>query len=128
VSVDSAESGSESKRDKDGYKENLPPRRKPKKVVSAPNSSEFTMIGPDAKQRELEKMGKSRSTPVTPNKFGLGTREGNFTPTPRGHRLGPIRDLGSPYRTTPVSSQKQRKEMRRLLEDEADEVGGDGDC
>jgi len=127
ASIRSVELVSESKQ---GCKENLPPRRKAKKAATAPNSSELIKTGllsPDSKQRDVERMGKSRSTPVTPNRRSLRPREGNITPTPRGYGSGFARDLASPYRTTPASIQNERKMMRRLLEDEADKAGGDDD-
>jgi hypothetical protein len=83
------------------------------------------LLSSGGKQKEIEKMGKSRSTPVTPKKLSPGEREGIITPTPRRHGPGFMRDLASPSHTMPASSQKERKERRRMLEDEVDEAGGD---
>ena len=124
ASPGSTDSGVEMKRDKEGSKENLPPRRKTKKAVTTPDSVELTkgVLSLDAKQRVIEKAGKSRSTPATPKKPGLGEQELIVTPTPRRH--GPrLRDLASPYRTMPASRQKERKERRMALEDEVDDNG-----
>ena len=65
-SLDSADSvGADLKQEKEGCKENLPPKRKAKKVTTAPTSSESFRAGPPSPCGKVEKMGKSRSTPVT---------------------------------------------------------------
>lgn len=130
ASVGSIELAGELKRDKEACKENLPARRKARKSVTAPNSSDLIKAGllsPVTKQKEVERIGKSQSTPVTPNKLGLSEREGTITPTPQRHVPGLMRDRASPYRTMPTFSLKDMMERRRMLEDEADDAGVEDD-
>ncbi|KIM91146.1 hypothetical protein PILCRDRAFT_811644 [Piloderma croceum F 1598] len=131
ASVSSVEPLAELKRDKEACKENLAPRRKAKKAATAPDSSELTKAGllsTVARQMEIERVGKSQSTPVTPSKLSLRERESTITPTPQ--RYGPafMRDLATPYRMTPASNQKERKERRKMLEDEVDDAGVEEDA
>lgn len=127
--ADSSELYSEIKRDKEGCKENLAPRRKAKKAVTAPDGSELTIAGllsPAGKQREVERIGKSRSTPATPKNVKVGEQQ-TVTPMPRRHGPALLRDLDSPSRVVPNITQKERRERRRMLEDEIDEIEGDED-
>jgi hypothetical protein len=127
ASVDWADFGTDLKRDKEGCKENVPPRRKAKKAATAPNSSELTKAGllsPGGKQREVERIWKAKSTPATPKKLSVGGWDGTVTPTPRRYGPGLVHDLTSPSRTTPVNL-NERRERRRMLEEEVDEAGGD---
>lgn len=125
-SVDSTDSGSETKRDKEGTKENLPPRRRAKKAATAPSPSELTKVGllsPAGKAKLLDKLGKSTSTPGTPKRLSLSQAESHLSPTPRRYTNPSMYDLASPSRST--STPKERLQRRRLMEDEADETGGD---
>jgi hypothetical protein len=121
----------ELKRDKEACKENLAPRRKAKKAATAPDSSELTKAGllsTVAKEMEIGRVGKSQSTPVTPSRLSLREREGTITPTPQRHGPAFMRDLATPYRMTPASNQKERKDRRRMLEDEANYAGVEEDA
>ncbi|KZP07754.1 hypothetical protein FIBSPDRAFT_875192 [Athelia psychrophila] len=120
VSVEPLDMGSEPKRDKECCKENVAPRRRAKKAVTAPEAAELTrsgLLSPLGKQKEAERTGKAKSTPGTPNKTSTADRMASMTPTPR--RKGPA--------ATAVATPQERRQARRMLEDEADEVGGDED-
>lgn len=121
TSTDSTDSGTESMEDRDECKENIPPRRKVKKAMTAPTSSELiktALLSPEGKKRVIDKEGRFNSTPATPKKARVSLREDATSPTPR--RPG-IHDLLSPALSAVESSKKERMERRRMLEDEVDE-------
>ena len=102
--------------EKDGQKENIPLRGKARKAATAPTSSDLKtlLFSPNAKNREIEKMVKARSTPVTPKKVGGWERLGMATPTSRKPHTGLTPGL-----------REGVKVRRMILEDEVDEVGSD---
>jgi hypothetical protein len=112
--------------DNNGQKENIPPRRKPREVTTAPNTDlKSQPFSPDAKKREMEKLGRAKSTPVTPKRLVCGEKqEFGDSPTPR--RLG----LGLTQAVTSSSTgaiERERREMRRALQDEVDDADEDED-
>jgi hypothetical protein len=112
-------------KDREGCKENIPLRRKVKKAVTAPSSSELIKAGllsPEGKLRAIEKEGRFKSTPATPKKTRVGVLGGAASPTPR--RPG-MHDMLSPALAMLDSTQKGRMERRKMLEDEVDEDGID---
>ncbi|KAF7964469.1 hypothetical protein HWV62_7302, partial [Athelia sp. TMB] len=119
ISVELSDPGNDPKRDKECCKENMAPRRRARKAVTAPEASELTRAGltlPSGKQKEVERLVKAKSTPGTPNKTSTD-RMASATPTTR--RKGPA--------GTPVATPQERRQARRMLEEEADEAGGDED-
>ncbi|KDQ64323.1 hypothetical protein JAAARDRAFT_201682 [Jaapia argillacea MUCL 33604] len=134
----SSEGLSDSERDKESCKENLPPRRKSKKAVTAPATAEFSMtkaallLSPGAKQRDAERLGKAKSTPTSPRKRIIEEKEGEMTPRQSrvgmagiGYAYPPVPLFpGTPGRT-PGGSVASRRERKRLLEMEVDEAEGD---
>jgi hypothetical protein len=110
--------------DKDGQKENLAPRRKPRKVATAPNTDlKSQLFSPDSKKRELEKSGRAKSTPVTPKKLLSDMQESGGSPTPR--RLGGGLLVQAVTSSTPRAMEMERREMRRALQDEVDDADED---
>jgi hypothetical protein len=109
---------------KDGQKENLPPRRKPRKVATAPNTDlKSQLFSPDAKKREVEKLGRAKSTPVTPKRLAGGDgQEPGDSPTPRRLVVGLAQAVTS---STPRAKERERREMRRALQDEVDDADED---
>jgi hypothetical protein len=108
---------------KDAQKENVAPRRKPRKTVTAPNADLKTQLfSPDARKREMEKLGKAKSTPVTPK--SSDRQDSGNTPTP--HRLSMGLRLATTS-STPRAMEKERREMRRALQDEVDDADEDED-
>ncbi|GLB34004.1 hypothetical protein LshimejAT787_0108880 [Lyophyllum shimeji] len=105
--------------DKDEAKENILPRRKPRKAVSNPQADlKFQLLSPHSKKREAERPGKAKSTPATPRKVLSGDRPAEAdSPTPRRFAAGLLREETSSSRLT----EQERKERRRLLHDEADD-------
>ena len=105
--------------DKEGQKENLAPRRKPRKVVTAPNTDlKSQFFSPDAKKREIEKLGRAKSTPVTPKRhLGRDEQGSGGSPTPRRSGMRLIQAMTS---STPRAMEMERREMRRALQDEVD--------
>lgn len=108
--------------DKDGQKENLDPRQRPRKVVTTPNINlKLQPFSPDAKK--MDKLGRAKSTPVAPKRLlGSDRQDSGDSPTPR--RLG-VRLSQSATSSTPRAIEKERREMRRALQDEADEADED---
>lgn len=110
-------SGSDSCDDaREKEKENLAPRRKTRKAVTAPASGacKVTMISPGGGKREVERWGHARSTPVTPKKISV-VREIDGTPTPRSLRhFDPLKE-------------QVRKLGRRIMEEEVDDAPGEDD-
>lgn len=111
-------------KDKDGRKENLAPRRRPHKTMTAPNPDMRSQIlSPDARKRELEKLGRIKSTPATPKKALGGDRQSCVgSPTPQR----PIFGMAGAASTTRLV-EMERIEMRRVLQDETDDVEIDED-
>jgi len=102
---------------KDGVKENVAPRRKPRKSVTAPVSSDLKarLTSPDAK------LAKANSTPCTPGRSLAGERSNSATPTPRRPAVMLTRDT----RLTPKLQDVERRELRRRLEEEVDDIPSD---
>jgi hypothetical protein len=117
--------GSDTDVDKDGHKENVAPRRRPRKPVEPPSPSD---LNPTLLKKEMERHGKARSTPATPKKnpMSVGAREGPMTPTPRRPGSGARLMLPSPG-MTPVVREKERLERKRVLVVEIDEDRGEAD-
>lgn len=118
ISVEPTDPATESKRDKECCKENTAPRRKAKKTTTAPDASELSraaLMSPLGKQKEIERMGKARSTSATPKTTSIEELLGTITPTLRRKGLG----------VTSAANHQERRLGRRVLEDEVDEVGGD---
>jgi hypothetical protein len=65
--------------EKDEQKENIPLRRKPRKAVSTPTSSQLKTLLFSPNEKQTEKMGHAKSTPVTPKKVGGSERVGMVT-------------------------------------------------
>lgn len=112
--------------DKDGQKENVAPRRKPRKAVTAPNTDlKSQLFSPEGKKRELERVGKAKSTPATPKKDLSGDRQDSGgSPTPRRPIVGLAKAATG---ATPRLTGKDKEEMRRILQDEADQEGNGED-
>ena len=108
-SVGSTNSESESRRDKEGFKENIPPRRKARKAVATPIG-----LSPAEKAKLMDK------TPGTPISHHA---EAPLSPTPRRRTNSSMYDLTTPSRSIPTPTERLLR--RRLMEDEADEAGGD---
>jgi hypothetical protein len=106
--------------DKEGRKENIPPRKKPRKIATTPIGTglKAQLFSCDAKKREMEKLEKTKSTPATPlNGYGRDGQDPAGSPTPRRLDIA----LGqSVLRSSPRLIENGRKEMRRMLRDEAD--------
>ncbi|KAJ7682576.1 hypothetical protein DFH06DRAFT_298541 [Mycena polygramma] len=102
---------------KEAEKENALPRRKPRKSVTAPTSSDLKsrLVSPDAR------LAKANSTPCTPGRSLAGERFGSATPTPRRPEVVLTRDT----RLTPKLQDSERRELRRRLVEE-DDVTSDG--
>lgn len=71
--------------DKEGLKENTAPRRKARKATTAPSTdAKSLLLSPDSKKREMDRVGKTKSTPGTPkNIFGADRQDPAGSPTPR---------------------------------------------
>ncbi|KAF8076602.1 hypothetical protein FPV67DRAFT_1472030 [Lyophyllum atratum] len=70
--------------DKEDVKENIAPRKKPRKAVTIPDTGlKSQLLSPHTKKREIERL-KSKSTPPTPKKVLFGDRAEPFaSPAPR---------------------------------------------
>ncbi|KAJ7240360.1 hypothetical protein B0H12DRAFT_1135101 [Mycena haematopus] len=99
---------------KDEEKENVLPRRKPRKSVTAPTSSDLKarLASPDAK------LAKANSTPCTPGRSFTGERSNSATPTPRRTAAVLTRDT----RLTPKLLDVERRELRRQWAEEVDDI------
>ncbi|KAJ6515666.1 hypothetical protein C8R45DRAFT_810054 [Mycena sanguinolenta] len=104
---------------KDEEKENVLPRRKPRKSVTAPASSDLKarLASPDAK------LAKAHSMPCTPARSIVGERSTSITPTPRR----PVVVLTRDTRLTPQLQDAERRELRRHLTEEVDDIPSDDD-
>ncbi|KAL0949315.1 hypothetical protein HGRIS_009391 [Hohenbuehelia grisea] len=104
--------------DAEWYKENMPPRRKVKKLATAPLPS--TTSSRDMKV-DMDKLLRAKSTPATPKVSSSGVLA---SPTPRRRDLNMAMDVVS----SPLNS-GQRKELKRAMleEDEAAIVDDDDD-
>ncbi|KAF9268177.1 hypothetical protein L218DRAFT_954554 [Marasmius fiardii PR-910] len=101
-------------------KENLAPRRVMKKAATEPaqNDERGLLLTPESKKRELEKMIKAKSTPATPKKTAGKERLEHTSPTPRR----PAMPLGGhSWVTTPMLTEKERRERRRLMMEEVED-------
>jgi hypothetical protein len=107
-------------KDKDGKKENIAPRKKPRKAATAPNTDlKSQLFSPEGRKRELA--GKAKSTPATPKKNLSGDRQDRTgSPTPRRPIVGLTKAATG---ATPKLMGKGREEMRKVLQDEADQEG-----
>ncbi|RDB19958.1 hypothetical protein Hypma_012737 [Hypsizygus marmoreus] len=109
----------------DAIKENIMPRRRPRKAATAPNTElKSQLLSPDAKKREVEKAGKAKSMPATPKKtiYGEKQQDPSGTPTPRRAAFALVQATTA---STPKLMERERKAMRRMLEEEVDEVEND---
>ncbi|KAJ7781023.1 hypothetical protein B0H16DRAFT_1298501 [Mycena metata] len=99
---------------KDAQKENVAPRRKPRKSVTAPASSDLKsrLVFPDTG------LAKASSMPSTPPRSLPVERLGSLTPTPRRPDVVLTRDT----RLTPKLQDSERRELRRRLADEVDDI------
>ncbi|KAJ7180321.1 hypothetical protein C8R43DRAFT_972608 [Mycena crocata] len=97
-------------------KENAAPRRKPRKSSTAPASSDpkMRLASPDPK------LTKANSTPCTPGRLHA-ERSNSATPTPRRPDVVLVRDT----RLTPKLRDTDRRELRRRLEEEVDDIPSD---
>ncbi|KAJ7178929.1 hypothetical protein C8R46DRAFT_619045 [Mycena filopes] len=99
---------------KDAHKENVaPPRRKPRKSMTAPASSDLKsrLVTPDARL--------ANSVPCTPPRsLATAERPGSVTPTPRRPDVVLTRDT----RLTPKLQDSERRELRRRLAEEVDAI------
>ncbi|KAF9464349.1 hypothetical protein BDZ94DRAFT_485135 [Collybia nuda] len=111
-------------KDKGGQKENVAPRRKPRKVITAPNPDfKFQLFSPEDRKRELDSVDKA--TPATPKKDPSRDRQNSSdSPTPRRPIVGLTQAATG---ATPRLTSKGKEEMRRVLQDEADQRGNDDD-
>ncbi|KIK67831.1 hypothetical protein GYMLUDRAFT_795221 [Collybiopsis luxurians FD-317 M1] len=106
--------------DHDEWKENVVPRRKVKKAITESVEGKSTLLTPSSKKLELEKLFKAKMTPATPRKTASKERHEVTSPTPRRYGLRSDSKTG-----TPVISEEEMKQRRRLLRDEVeDEVMG----
>ena len=105
----STNSESESRRDKEGSKENIPPRRKARKAVATPIG-----LSPAEKAKLMDRIP---GTPISHH------TEAPLSPTPRRRTNSSMYDLTTPSRSIPTPTERLLR--RRLMEDEADEAGGD---
>lgn len=106
--------------DKAGYKENLPPRRKSKRLAGTPASDlKSPILSADGKKGELG-VFKTPGTPSTPKKNHRVDRTDGGSPTPRRLSVAP---LGG----SPIITDAERKARRRALEAEVNEAGGNGE-
>ncbi|KAJ7284039.1 hypothetical protein C8J57DRAFT_1294194 [Mycena rebaudengoi] len=100
---------------KDEQKENLAPRRKPRKSVSAPASDlNPRLASSDAKF-------KANSSPNTPGRSLARERSNSATPTSRRPGVVLTRDT----RLTPRLLDAERREMKKRLAEEVDEINSD---
>ncbi|KAK7470426.1 hypothetical protein VKT23_001852 [Stygiomarasmius scandens] len=104
-------------KEKEGAKENLPPKKKGKKSVDADASS--LLMTPEGRKRELEKILKAKATPATPKKTSARERHEVTSPTPRRPLTGQPRSTG---RRTPALTEQEKKQRRRMLQDEVEEA------
>ncbi|KAJ6539561.1 hypothetical protein B0H19DRAFT_1179597 [Mycena capillaripes] len=102
---------------KEPEKENVQPRRKPRKSATAPTSSDLKtrLTSPDAR------LAKANSTPCTPGRSLAGERLNSTTPTARRPEVILTRDT----RLTPKVQDMERRELRRRLVEEVDDVLND---
>ncbi|KAJ6490364.1 hypothetical protein C8R47DRAFT_468021 [Mycena vitilis] len=102
---------------KEAEKENALPRRKPRKSVTAPTSSDLKsrLVSPDTR------LAKANSTPCTPGRSLASERFGSATPTPRRPEVVLTRDT----RLTPKLQDSERRELRRRLVEEDDVASED---
>ncbi|KAJ7648490.1 hypothetical protein B0H17DRAFT_1103052 [Mycena rosella] len=103
---------------KDALKENVPLRRKPRKSVTAPVSSDLKarLASPDMR------VAKANSTPCTPGRSSLALERSNSTtPTARRPEVVLTRDT----RLTPKLQDAERRELRRRLAEEVDDIPSD---
>ncbi|TFK43687.1 hypothetical protein BDQ12DRAFT_675392 [Crucibulum laeve] len=103
------------------HNENLPPRRKARKAASAPTVTDLKaqIFSPESRRREAEKLGL---TLPTPNKLSTATNASGSSTTPRRSGFGVF------AQTTPSLFKLmdyERKELRRLLEEEVDDAEGE---
>ncbi|KAJ3822442.1 hypothetical protein EV361DRAFT_325141 [Lentinula raphanica] len=103
--------------DRDDWKENVAPRRKVKKAISDPVDVKPTLLTPEAKRLEMEKLFKVKSTPATPRKTIPKERQEGTSPTPR--RASTHSKAG-----TPVITPEEKRRRRQMLKDEVDEADG----
>ncbi|KAJ7490361.1 hypothetical protein B0H11DRAFT_2278091 [Mycena galericulata] len=97
---------------KDTHKENVPPRRKPRKSVTAPTSDiKARLVSPDSR------LAKANSTPCTPGRPLAAERSNSATPTARRSDVVLTWDT----RLTPKLQDMERREMRRRLAEEVDD-------
>ncbi|THV08342.1 hypothetical protein K435DRAFT_787834 [Dendrothele bispora CBS 962.96] len=106
-------------KEKEDVKENLPPRKRSKKAVDV--DSRTLLMTPEGKKRELEKILEAKATPATPKKTMARERHEVTSPTPRRPLTGHPRSAGG---RTPVLTEEERKQRRRMLQDEVEEIGG----
>ncbi|KAF5387630.1 hypothetical protein D9615_000577 [Tricholomella constricta] len=102
-------------KEREALKENIVPRRRPRKVVTVPDMDlKAQLFSPHAK----EIINKAKST--TPRKAARTDDRSDQlgSPTPRRFMTGLIREETS---STPRLTETGRKDMRRLLQDEADD-------
>ncbi|KAJ7094565.1 hypothetical protein B0H15DRAFT_830042 [Mycena belliarum] len=97
---------------KDATKENVAPRRKPHKSVTAPTPSDLKarLTSPDTS------LAKATSTPRAPGR----SHEWSSSTTPTARRPDVV--LTRDIRLTPKLHDTERREMKRRLEEEVDEV------
>lgn len=93
-------------------KENIPLRRKARKPVIAPTSSDLMsqLLTPEVRRKDLERVGKAKTAPATPKKVP-SSRERLCvgTPTPRKSGMGSTRMASF----TPQTGE-ERRGMRRM--------------
>ncbi|KAJ7498706.1 hypothetical protein FB451DRAFT_1202782 [Mycena latifolia] len=100
---------------RDALKENAPPRKKPRKSVTAPASSDLK-----ARLTSADTMlAKASSTPCTPGRWL--ERSNSATPTARRPDVVLTRDT----RLTPKLQDTERRELRRRLAEEVDDIPSD---
>ncbi|KAJ7129445.1 hypothetical protein C8R44DRAFT_615395 [Mycena epipterygia] len=102
---------------KDAHKENVPPRRKARKSATAPAASDLKarLASPDAR------LARANSTPFTPGRSLVAERSNSATPTPRRPDVVLTRDT----RLTPRLQDPERRELRRRLAEEVDDIPSD---
>ncbi|KAF5358973.1 hypothetical protein D9758_004782 [Tetrapyrgos nigripes] len=103
--------------EKQGVKENLPPKKKCKKSLSeSPILDTEMLLTPGGRKREMEKLVKAKATPATPKKTLVRERLEVTSPTPR-RPSGLLRSAG---RGTPLTAE-EKKQRRKMLQEEAEE-------
>jgi hypothetical protein len=127
--VPQPESASPADPEPEAEKENVVPRRKARKAVTAPATADMksALLSPEAKKRELLGLGRAQSTPATPKKSASSLsaqRDSAHSPTPRRSlRVGGSSGVMTGFRTgMPPLTRENVMSGKRMLVEEVDNV------